>query len=373
MPTKFPTEASYVKALRVPGSVLPGYVLETKLEGGVRRPSWRKRSRSLTLRLSNGSDTKLAKLYLRGSPRKVRSRLSAIHKAVDRLSKALPAVLPFDYLADGVKLEDGSSWPVLLMPFVASVTLEESLAALVARKDGAALQRLAGNLGSLFVALEQRGVSHGDIDIDNILVEASGALRLVDFDSLYSKETAHLGASEAGKPNFCSPRRKAQWGAWIDRFSHWLLYASVLALSLDQGLWGLKEGRQELLFVSQDFIGKGTRISVMKRSGDSAVREIAGLLERLWALPFDEHLDPLALPASYTEPSIESWARCALGRKARQSLPEYVMRPQAKSPKRGPAVRTCRAGEEIEWWKRGPRSTRFAAGVDAVDTVRERR
>lgn len=310
---RFPKDREYFSAMAPPGAVEPGFTLETERRGNAVYP-WSMHGAALVVRLQGpGGERKLVKVYTEdsGSPRRVMRRLPRVQRAVARLQSAIPELVTFEYRAAGVQLKDGTRWPCLIMPYIVSSTLDEHVAELVKCQDSEGLKRMAMELAAIFRAMDEQGASHGDLDVDNILVEPSGQLRIVDFCGLYASETASLGSSgEIGKPNFTSPhRRPADWGAWTDRFTQHLLFASLAALSFDPDLYRLKKGDRQLLFTRADFLGKGKGLETLRASRSAPVVAIADMLERLWALPFNESYPALSVPDSFREPDVSRWAK----------------------------------------------------------------
>lgn len=92
------------------------------------------------------------------------------------------------------------------------------------------------------------------------------------------------------------------WGPYLDNFSAWIIYASLLALSIEPGLWQLlrEPGDESLLFHRNDFtnFGASRAFNAFSHSAQPALRAVGAALGGLWnpdltAIP---PLDPALLP-----------------------------------------------------------------------------
>lgn len=191
----------------------------------------------------------------------------------------------FTYLPDGV-LCQGTRYPVLKMEWVEAMGLlpyiEEHL------RDQGRLADLAGKFGDLVQDLSRNGIAHGDLQHGNILVTPSGQLKLIDYDGMFVPGLDGQGASELGHDNYQSPlRTRSNWGPDIDRFSSWVIYASLIALALDPMLWQElhADGDEALLFHKSDFTDHdGSRARyALANSAQPMLRAIASDIDFLWA------------------------------------------------------------------------------------------
>ncbi len=107
--------------------------------------------------------------------------------------------------------------------------------------------------------LERANIAHGDLQHGNILI-VNNDLRLIDYDGMYVPGLEGMQSHEVGHRNYQHPRRtEKDFGPYIDHFSAWIIYLSLLALSVQPGLWRRLEGGDEcLLFRRNDFENPGT-------------------------------------------------------------------------------------------------------------------
>lgn len=198
---------------------------------------------------------------------------------------ASPWKVDFEYLTDGVLCE-GTWYPVLKMEWIEATGLLPFVEAHLG--DPGALADLARKFENLVHDLSRNGIAHGDLQHGNILVTPSGELKLIDYDGMFVPGLDALGASELGHANYQSPLRTAtHWGPEIDRFSSWVIYASLRALALEPGLWPMlhAQGDEALLFHKGDFSDPdNSRVrSLLTISSVPEVREIAKDIDFLWA------------------------------------------------------------------------------------------
>jgi hypothetical protein len=77
---------------------------------------------------------------------------------------------------------------------------------------------------------------------------------------MYVPAMENFTSNELGHRNYQHPRRRAEhFGPYIDNFSAWVIYASIVGLSLDHNLWEqLGAGDDCLLFRQSDFLSPET-------------------------------------------------------------------------------------------------------------------
>ena len=222
-----------------------------------------------------------------------------------RISEALREVdkswrVEFSYLQDGIMIQ-GTRYPVLKMEWVEASSLISFIEGNLG--DGRALARLAGAFATMTSELSGHGIAHGDLQHGNLLVTAAGDLKLIDYDGMFVPGLTQFGACEIGHANYQSPARNmSSWGPYLDHFSAWIIYSSLLALSIDPGLWHLlrEPGDESLLFHRGDFANfRASRVfNAFSHSAQPALRAVGTALGGLWTsdLTAIPPLDPALLP-----------------------------------------------------------------------------
>lgn len=225
-------------------------------------------------------------------------RYQHISEALRKVEKSWR--VEFSYLQDGIMIQ-GTRYPVLKMEWVEASTLisyiENNL------RDAPALGRLARAFATMTSELAAFGIAHGDLQHGNLLITPSGELKLIDYDGMFVPGLAQLGACEIGHANYQSPARNmSTWGPYLDHFSAWIIYASLLALSIEPGLWQLlrQPGDESLLFHRDDFASfDASRVfNALSHSTQPALRAVGAALGGLWTpdLTAIPALDPALLP-----------------------------------------------------------------------------
>jgi len=193
----------------------------------------------------------------------------------------LPYTVTFKYQADGV-LAAGAWRPMLKMEWVHGQTLGQYVSQNVT--NAAKLTELAGRWVEMTQALTTAGMAHGDLQHGNVMVMPDGQIKLIDYDGMFVPALAGRPSSENGQPNYQHPLRGAlDFGPNLDHFSEWVIYASLVALSLQPQLWkDLNGGDECLLFRKADFDpATSPALALLEKSKDERVRTLAEVFRSL--------------------------------------------------------------------------------------------
>jgi len=227
-------------------------------------------------------------------------RYRCISEALGRA--AIPALVNFDYQPEGI-LVMGVKYPILRMEWVEAQGLVSWLES--NRFDEARVVKLAQQVVSLVNELESLGIAHGDLQHGNLLVTEADQLRVIDYDGMYVPALRGLGGSERGLANYQPPTRQDHhFQSDIDRFSGWIIFASLMALSIEPSLWTeiSDAGDERLLFGAGDYANptSSMAITVLRNTGRPPLVSIADWVTSL-ASHSIEHmpcLDPSLLALS---------------------------------------------------------------------------
>lgn len=238
-------------------------------------------------------------------------RYAAISSTLASLK--LSSLVDCRFVANGIRV--GARWyPILKMEWVEG----ESLNRFVERhlSQPAVLLDLAGRWMRMTDQLRHASLAHGDLQHGNVLV-AGGDLRLVDYDGMYVSALAGRGSRELGHRNFQHPRRSPRdFGPWLDHFSSWVIYVSLLALAADPGLWQRFKGGDEcLLFRADDFRrpDQSELYRALDRSPDRRLRGTVTMFKSLLYLPpsqvppLNGQMLPAAAAAAVPRPALGGW------------------------------------------------------------------
>src|SRR6266508_78270 len=253
-------------------------------------------------------------------------RYAAISHHLAQLSN--PWKVSFQFLHSGVRIQGSQWYPVLKMEWIQATDLvrfiEDHL------WEPAVLAALARRFADMVAELAAAGIAHGDLQHGNILVAPDGRLRLIDYDGMFVRGLESLGANEKGQVNYQSPARSLnQWGADLDRFSAWVIYLSLVALTLDPTLWGRlrADGDECLLFRSDDYLDpvSSQALLALQTSDNDQLRALASVIERLWSTDLQSlpPLRPQDAPAPATTSTMDG-AAPGTGAPAATGLPSWV-------------------------------------------------
>lgn len=186
----------------------------------------------------------------------------------------LPYMVDFKFLRRGILLQ-GNWYPVVKMEWLEGDTLGTYVDK--HSRDPQALRQLALGFISMSHSLQSHSIAHGDLQHGNILV-VDDQIRLVDYDGMYVPLLHKKEASESGHPNYQHPIRQKQFGPFLDTFSIWVIYLSLLALSIEPNLRSrLKLDEECLLFRKADFLYPETSeaLRALDHSPDADIRRLA--------------------------------------------------------------------------------------------------
>lgn len=248
-----------------------------------------------------------------------------------------PWQVEFEYLADGV-LCAGAWYPILKMEWVEAT----GLIPFIERHlwEPAAIANLAGKFVRMTRDLSALDIAHGDLQHGNLLVTSSGELKLIDYDGMFVPGLARIGACEKGHINYQSPTRTmSAWGPYLDHFSAWIIYTSLVALTIDPTLWSLlhNQGDEALLFNHTDYQDprNSRALLALTQSSKPALHALGTVMSNVWtpevrAVP---PLNPEDLPQLEVKPSsalpVSSRIPPMTNRMAGRAIPDWVTDAQA--------------------------------------------
>src|SRR5918911_1765712 len=182
------------------------------------------------------------------------------------------------YLPLGVRV--GQSWfPITKMPWLDGRPFNRAIEAGLGSPS--ALAELEHRFVALLADLRRLGVAHGDLQHGNILVEHSGALKLVDYDGMFVPALHGMHASESGDPNYQHPGRALQFNAELDRFAALVIVVALRALAHAPELWRTYNTGDNLLFRRADFASPDTSALFRDLRARAATRDLAERFARV--------------------------------------------------------------------------------------------
>jgi len=212
-------------------------------------------------------------------------RYTAINQHLDRVH--LPYTVGFTFLSQGIRVR-GQWYPILKMEWVQGDPLNVYIEKHLGNSD--MLLTLAGRWIRMIKELQQASIAHGDLQHGNILI-VGDELRLVDYDAMYVPALSGKTSHEAGHRNYQHPSRTNDFDLYLDNFSAWVIYLSLLAYSVEPGLWyRFGAGDECLLFRRDDFTNPGSSLIffTLERSQNSQIQQLASLFRSRLQLPLSQ-------------------------------------------------------------------------------------
>ena len=222
------------------------------------------------------------KCFLRDVPDQ-EQRYLAIFQYLSKVR--LPFLVGFHLLAEGIRV-GRRFYPVLKMEWIEGDPLH-----IYVQKhlfESGTLRNLAMRWSEMTKALRGAGVAHGDLQQGNILV-VNDDLRLVDYDGMYVPSLSNFASNEIGHSNYQHPDRNANdFGPYLDNFSAWVIYTSLIALSYQPKLWQEFQGGDDcLIFRRKDLEDPDNSklFDKLETLPDEQARSLVGLFKSLRFFP----------------------------------------------------------------------------------------
>lgn len=163
----------------------------------------------------------------------------------------LPYTVSFKFLSKGIKVK-GKWYPILKMEWVQG----ESLNIYIQKNlnNQSVLIKLAEQWETMIKTLQDSNIAHGDLQHGNVLV-MNNNIKLIDYDGMFVPTLKGKSSNEVGHRNYQHPsRNEFDFDLYIDNFSAWVIYISIIAFASDASLWDkTNAGDENLLFRKEDF------------------------------------------------------------------------------------------------------------------------
>ncbi len=199
----------------------------------------------------------------------------------DLLGLQLPYTVNFEYVKKGIRV-DGQWFPILKMDWCDGELLDNYLEQNLINPSK--LQRLADKWYEMSVVLRKQGIAHGDLQHGNVMV-LEDEIKLIDYDGMFVPRLAGRQANERGLEHYQHPKRSdAHFGRYLDNFSNWVMYTTILALAEDPKLCRLVNLQDKhLIFKKADFESpeRSETFKLLKSHENKTIRTYAVTLENL--------------------------------------------------------------------------------------------
>ncbi len=198
----------------------------------------------------------------------------------------LDCMVEFRFVAEGI-LVNGEWFPIVRMEWIDGEPflnyIEKNLS------DPPRLLSLAQKWMLMSRNLQNACIAHGDLQHGNIIVR-NDELKLIDYDGMYVPALDGLRSNESGLRNYQHPARTNQFGPHLDNFSAWIIYGSLMCLSLDPSLWQ-QSGRHDdcLLFQEADYLNPDDSVilNILKSHPNVQVQSIGAQLHALMKMDLE--------------------------------------------------------------------------------------
>lgn len=232
---------------------------------------------------------------------------------------------PLPYLVSAVYIEDGifvGDWyPVFVMTWVRGETLQQRVTSLVQKGQQGELFALAAKWEEMMEALQGAGVAHGDLQPENIMVDTSGNLRLVDYDTIYVPGMTATMNAIAGCPGYVHPSylggTQRALNSDMDTFGALVILLSLRALAYDPSLFG-RFSKANLFFRDMDMEepDMSAAFDYLEAMGEPSISDLARYIREACRQPNEgmlsfgqfvqHHVPPYQVVSSGLQPRQES-------------------------------------------------------------------
>lgn len=296
----WPTPQDYAEAVQNPQSCFEDLVLKqaTTVTNRLGLPRAVSGQFACVFRLKSTTGEWAVRCFLRETPDQ-QERYALIGAALNAAS--LSCIVSFRFVERGIRVR-GKWYPVLVMRWIEGMLLNEYVKTNLSSPRK--LLDLADQFLDLGKSLHHRGIAHGDLQHGNVVV-VNGAPVLVDYDGMFVPALAGRKSHELGHRNYQHPQRREDlFDTNLDRFSLWIIYLALVALSEDSSLWDeLDGGDDALIFRATDFREpyNSRAISALQSRANKRLAGIAVTLEHLCSKPVGR-LPQLPRPGSSPAP-----------------------------------------------------------------------
>lgn len=215
------------------------------------------------------------------------ARISAhLKKVVREQDRKDPFLCPIAYQAEGIVLDDVRR-PITVMPWIEGETLDAYLDRAV--REPYRLPRLVAQIKKLALSLRRAEVAHGDLQHRNILVDKSGAMRLVDYDGMWVPALHDRKSNEIGVADYQHPERTWEhFGQGMDRFSLIVLFLNLFAVAQHPELWAASARSEGLLLRESDYRSPDQSSALQTLASHADLRPYVTKFRRVCVAPIDQ-------------------------------------------------------------------------------------
>lgn len=200
-----------------------------------------------------GGWCKVYKCEIDGKPKALRLWLNEMEeKEMAERSKAISEfiathkskyLINFEYIPEGYFFNN-EKYPVILMDWCQGRTMKQFISDCVDDDDTESLLTVARQFLEMTNELHALGISHGDLQHDNILITDDGSLKLVDYDSMFVPALKGNVETIKGKSGYQHPTardRNKYLQPYTDYFSELMIFLTLYLVGHKPELWDSDE------------------------------------------------------------------------------------------------------------------------------------
>lgn len=234
----------------------------------------------------SGVNTQVAlKFFIRDLP-----NLEKRHRAVAQFNEQTSArylidvgFLPAEVFVKS-SIAPSGEYPVVMMPWTEGRNLGAVVQRICANENRKGLVAFTKAWANLCLDMLSKGIAHGDLKHDNILITPEGQLRLIDYDSMFVPSLKGLRSVLLGGASYQHPGRGIRhFDRTLDHFSMLVIVLSLRALTMDPGLHHTFHIGENIILNHDDFVSGGQSVLVehLLASPDPLVRDWTRLLVKV--------------------------------------------------------------------------------------------
>jgi hypothetical protein len=218
----------------------------------------------------------------------------------------------FEYEKDGIRI-NGTVFPIIKMRWIEGELLDTYVKRNLRNPE--VLKNLLLSFTAMYNNLQKLGIAHGDLQHRNILI-IKNEIKLIDYDGMFVPGLEKYYSCEQGHPNYQSPLRTgSHFGPYLDNFSAWVIYLSILSLATDPSLWALNDNDDECIILKKsDYLSPDISLTLQKLEDikNPNLQRVLLNFQNLLRLDVSDipPLDPQRIPAPTPvrpKPAVEPW------------------------------------------------------------------
>lgn len=166
-------------------------------------------------------------------------------------------IVPYQYFEQELWMvssyEEPQYYPILLMDWVEGKIMGQYLNELCEAYDYVKIKDLALAFDQMALWLLHQDFAHGDLKLDNIIVNKRGLPILIDYDGCFIPGMEDTNAQELGTPGYQHPKRDVHFfNKSIDDVGILVISTALHALVTNSELWAMYNNGENLLFTATD-------------------------------------------------------------------------------------------------------------------------